>query len=186
MALAVTVPLCNGTRTDGQVCARPGAYRQEDGRLRCAYHAEEGSERIERNYERETRTTTGVPRPKALPRHHYARAEVFADAGRYPTPAGVERPTRRADCLDGPRPCPWVGCRYHLYADVKTSGSLLLNHPHLEVEEMAETCALDVAGIGGHTLEAIGEIMNLTRERVRQLESLALRKLRRQVWEDDE
>src|SRR4051812_43658731 len=29
-----------------------------------------------------------------------------------------ERPLRRADCANGPRPCPLVSCRHHLYLDV--------------------------------------------------------------------
>jgi hypothetical protein len=40
-----------------------------------------------------------------------------------------------------------------------------------------ESCALDLADHGGITLEAAGIAMNLTRERVRQMESKALRKL---------
>ena len=35
---------------------------------------------------------------------------------------------------------------------------------------MAETCSLDVADRGGITLEEVGAILNLTRERIRQVE----------------
>ncbi len=42
---------------------------------------------------------------------------------------------------------------------------------------MKETCALDVADRGGTTLEDVGAIMNLTRERIRQVEVRALAKL---------
>jgi hypothetical protein len=42
---------------------------------------------------------------------------------------------------------------------------------------MAETCALDVADRGGATLEEVGAIMNLTRERIRQVEVKGLSKL---------
>jgi len=31
------------------------------------------------------------------------------------------RPKTRADCIDGPRPCPWLGCRYHLGVEVEES-----------------------------------------------------------------
>jgi DNA-directed RNA polymerase sigma subunit (sigma70/sigma32) len=43
---------------------------------------------------------------------------------------------------------------------------------------MGETCALDVADRGGITLEEVGAIMNLTRERIRQVETRGLLKLR--------
>jgi hypothetical protein len=88
------------------------------------------------------------------------------------------RPKTRAECKDGPRPCPYVGCKYHLFLDVNpTSGAIKLNFPDLEVWEMGESCALDVAEHGGTTLEDVGEITNLTRERIRQLEVKALAKL---------
>jgi hypothetical protein len=94
----------------------------------------------------------------------------------------VDRPKTRADCLQGEhaeRPCPFVSCKHHLYLDVSPrSGAIKLNFPHLEVWEMPETCALDVADRGGVTLEEVGEIMNLTRERIRQLETRGLAKLK--------
>jgi hypothetical protein len=88
------------------------------------------------------------------------------------------RPRTRADCADGPRPCPWVGCRHHLYLDVGASGALKLNFPHLEVEEMGESCALDAAEQGAHTLDEVGDALNLTRERARQLVDAALTRAR--------
>ena len=87
----------------------------------------------------------------------------------------------RGDGANCTRPCPFVACRYHLYLDVNPeTGSIKLNFPHLEVWQMKETCALDVADRGGTTLEEIGELMNVTRERVRQLEVIGLIGLRRQ------
>ncbi|HEX8907607.1 MAG TPA: sigma factor-like helix-turn-helix DNA-binding protein, partial [Anaeromyxobacteraceae bacterium] len=47
-----------------------------------------------------------------------------------------------------------------------------------EIWELDETCALDVADRGGITLEEVGTIMNLTRERIRQVETRGLLKLR--------
>ncbi len=89
------------------------------------------------------------------------------------------RPKDRADCRTGERPCPFVSCKYHLYLDVNPhTGSIKLNFPDLEVWELAETCALDVADRGGMTLEEVGELLNLTRERIRQVESTGLEKLR--------
>lgn len=94
-------------------------------------------------------------------------------------PEDVERPRTRDDCLNMPRPCPFVSCEHHLYLDVNPdSGAIKLNFPHLEVWEMAETCSLDVADRGGITLEDVGAILNLTRERIRQVEVRGLVKIR--------
>ena len=96
----------------------------------------------------------------------------------YPDVEGVERPVTRADCQGGERPCPFVSCKHHLYLDVSArTGAIKLNFPDLEVWEMNETCALDIADRGGATLEEVGAIMNLTRERIRQVEVKGLAKL---------
>ncbi len=89
-----------------------------------------------------------------------------------------EKPRKREECLDGPRPCPYVSCKHHLYVDVSArTGAIKLNFPDLEVWDLGESCALDVADRGGTTLEDVGAIMNLTRERIRQVEVKALAKL---------
>lgn len=88
------------------------------------------------------------------------------------------KPRTRAECVDGPRPCPYVSCQHHLFLDVSArTGAIKLNFPDLEVWDMTESCALDVADRGGTTLEDVGAIMNLTRERIRQVEVKALAKL---------
>jgi hypothetical protein len=71
-----------------------------------------------------------------------------------------------------------VACKYHLYIDVHpVRGSIKINFPDVDVWEMTDTCALDIADRGGITLEEVGQIMNLTRERVRQLETQGLARL---------
>ncbi|HET9595535.1 MAG TPA: sigma factor-like helix-turn-helix DNA-binding protein [Anaeromyxobacteraceae bacterium] len=95
------------------------------------------------------------------------------------------RPRSRADCVHGPRPCMFVSCKHHLYLDVNPeTGSIKLNVPDKEIWELGETCALDVADRGGITLEEVGGIMNLTRERIRQVETRGLLKLR-SIAEDE-
>jgi len=89
-----------------------------------------------------------------------------------------EKPRTREECYAGPRPCPYVSCKHHLYIDVSArTGAIKLNFPDLEVWDLGESCALDVADRGGTTLEDVGAIMNLTRERIRQVEVKALAKL---------
>ena len=96
------------------------------------------------------------------------------------------RPRERAECAGGIRPCPFVSCKHHLYLDVNPStGSIKLNFPDLEVWEMSETCALDIAERGGITLEDVGAIMNLTRERIRQVEVSGLEKLQAEGFTPD-
>jgi hypothetical protein len=96
----------------------------------------------------------------------------------YPDVDGEARPKTRAECIGHDRPCPFVSCKHHLYLDVSArTGAIKLNFPDLEVWEMNETCALDVSDRGGTTLEEVGAIMNLTRERIRQVEVKGLAKL---------
>jgi hypothetical protein len=91
-------------------------------------------------------------------------------------PGTGPRPTTRAECASGPRPCPYVSCRYHLYLEVSPrTGSLKLNFPDLEVWELTESCSLDVAERGAQSTEHLGALLNLTPERARQLEQNALR-----------
>ena len=105
--------------------------------------------------------------------------EELREAALLPVIDEADRPQTRADCGSGPRPCPWVSCKHHLFLDVNPeTGSIKLNFPDKDLTEMRETCALDVADRGGITLEEVGAILNLTRERIRQVEVRGLLKLR--------
>lgn len=91
----------------------------------------------------------------------------------------VVRPTDRVECRNAARPCPWVSCKYHLYLDVnEDTGSIKLNFPNKEVWELEETCVLDRADKGETTLDEVGRLNNVSRERIRQIEGKALDLLR--------
>jgi hypothetical protein len=92
--------------------------------------------------------------------------------------AEIDRPHKREQCKEAPRPCPHVSCRHHLYLDVNPhTGTIKLNFPDLEVWELGASCALDVADLGGTAIEQVSELLNVTRERIRQIEAQALQKL---------
>ena len=106
------------------------------------------------------------------------REELRVGALMYP-PVDIERPRTRAECVNDPRPCPWVACRHHLYLDINPgTGSIKINFPDLEPWELTTSCSLDLADAGGITLEEVGSRMNLTRERIRQVEVRGLLELK--------
>jgi hypothetical protein len=116
-------------------------------------------------------------RARTISIRRLSKAELNRGREQYPE-SDYWRPASRGDCAEMERPCPFVGCKYHLYIDVHpVRGSIKVNFPDVEVWEMTETCALDIADRGGITLEDVGQIMNLTRERVRQLETAGLARL---------
>lgn len=100
------------------------------------------------------------------------------------------RPYTRSECIDGPRPCPWVSCRHHLYlVDDNRGGvgNVRTCIPSGDLFDMKETCVLDVADELQRTeetmtLEAVGPLLGgITRERVRQIERTAKRALLRAI-----
>lgn len=124
-------------------------------------------------------------RSRTIPARRLTRTEInegiaLADYMDY------RRPRVRSECRGGVRPCPFVACKHHLYLDVNpATGSIKINFPDIEVWEMSETCALDIAERGGLTLEEVGSIMNLTRERIRQVEVAGLEKLQAEEYAVD-
>lgn len=87
-------------------------------------------------------------------------------------PVLPDPPKTRADCQAGgpnsSRPCQWTSCKHYLdAADGKAS------------------CVLDVADQGGATLDEVGGYLGVTRERVRQIETIALRKLSKRIRRED-
>lgn len=76
--------------------------------------------------------------------------------------------------------CPFVSCKYHLYLDVTSIGSLTLNHPDKEVFDLDDTCLLDATKYGERTLSDVGKLMNLTYDRIRQIQNEAFEKLKQE------
>jgi hypothetical protein len=153
------------------------ADKEED--LGDSMEMTEGSEEVpevSRKIRRRRRRTR--PRSKTIAMKRLTREELRVGAAMYP-PVDIPRPTSREECRGEMRPCPWVACKHHLYLDINPeTGSIKINFPDLEPWELKHTCALDVAERGGITLEEVGEIMNLTRERIRQVEVRGLLKLK--------
>lgn len=120
-------------------------------------------------------------RARTLSIKRLSKRELARGAELYPE-RDYDRPRTRHDCTQGEfaaRPCPFVSCKFHLFLDVsERTSAIKFNFPDLEPDEMAESCALDVADRDGETLEEIGTIMNLTRERIRQIETRGLAKLK--------
>lgn len=96
----------------------------------------------------------------------------------------AERPRTRGDCAGGERPCPWVSCKHHLYLDVGTNGRVAIDGAG-EPWDMAQTCALDVADQGPQNLETIGGLLNVSRERIRQIEVRSIDALRGETRDAD-
>ncbi len=134
--------------------------------------------------EQDPRPITRRVRAKTIAMKRLTKEELRIGALLYPE-RGYWRPKTRTECSNVARPCPYVSCKYHLYIDVNPrTGSIKINFPDKEVWELENSCALDVAEQGGITLEEVGEILNLTRERIRQVEVRGLMKLR-EVGGDD-
>lgn len=134
-------------------------------------------EAVPRERKRGRRKRRNRARARTISIRRLSKAELNRGRLLYPE-TDYWKPTSRSECKDMERPCPYVSCKYHLFIDVHPiRGSIKLNFPDVDLWEMEETCALDVADRGGITLEEVGEIMNLTRERVRQVETAGLGKL---------
>ena len=112
------------------------------------------------------------------------------------------RPKTRAECpperLQEGGFCPYVGCRYHLlsekvdrYMKLGNRGTLIPSgvRDYLErmdetepvvldlLETIPETCALDVADRGGHTLGAVAHTLRLPTQAIQQMQAKAARKI---------
>lgn len=140
-------------------CESPSAERHDVGVEALTRHQTRGH--------RHRAVKAKVVKLDRVPQYQLAQERALAeDAESLP-----RLPKTRGECLEGLRPCPFVSCRHHLYLDVQAySGNLKLNFPDIEPGDMSESCSLDIADRGGATLEVVGDLMNVTRERLRQME----------------
>lgn len=96
------------------------------------------------------------------------------------------RPRTRAECRNASRPCPWISCRYHLFEEVAPRilkvkvdelGDVSNKRLIGVLLRMEYTCVLDWAEKGPNTLEQIGKMFGVTRERIRQIQDRGLKRL---------
>ena len=150
--------------------------QQTEGSLALETVEAESTEQVTREQRRSRRKR--AVRARTISVKRMTKRELELGRLLYPDMEEEPRPITREACAGGERPCPYVSCKHHLFLDVSArTGAIKLNFPDLEVWDMNETCALDVADRGGTTLEEVGAIMNLTRERIRQVEVKGLAKL---------
>lgn len=82
------------------------------------------------------------------------------------------------------RPCIFSLCRHNLYIDLRHGGKdgrAVIQSPDGTLNSMRATCALDVAEHGGLTLDAVGSLLGVTRERIRQIEAEAMLRFKRSM-----
>lgn len=101
-------------------------------------------------------------------------------------------PVTRADCIDGPRPCPHTTCRHHLGSARITPAEAGESPEHMTTTK-TWSCSLDfadhvasrqvteiqLAESGGHlaSLREVGSALGLDKEYIRTIENQALAKL---------
>ena len=127
------------------------------------------------------------------PRDYMVEVELASKTTKTPRHATLHAPKRvrlrvlsglppggREECRDGPRPCPYVHCKHHLWLVLATDrlGHRLMRPAVSTVEPHSlTTCALDVAE-RERTARQIGELLGITERRVQQIVKAALDKLR--------
>lgn len=131
------------------------------------------------------------PRNRSESIKRIAKSTLRADAAEYAHEIALlsaAAPTMYAQCEAATlgteeTPCPYLRCRWHLMSSASPrTGAVKIVLPDADgVPDLTRgpTCALRVVdeNPGGMTLESIAEMLNMTRERVRQIEGTNLRAL---------
>lgn len=94
--------------------------------------------------------------PRRLHPHRTALA-ALAESLWYVAQA-LNKPKTRADCVDGPRPCPWISCRAHMLGEVTGKGSYRVraDTPHVPWNSKTLNRKLPVVG---QTLDEMVEVL---------------------------
>jgi hypothetical protein len=117
--------------------------------------------------------------PLLRPRSYFARKPLNAAERAFGLEIIDEAVTSPPEgCTGRPGPCPFVSCRHHLAIEVNEIGSLKVLFPGWEITDLEETCSLQVAKEGPQTVERVARLLNISAERVRQIERGYERKLR--------
>jgi len=91
----------------------------------------------------------------------------------------IARPRTRGDCIAGPRPCPWAGCRHSLVLlNVSEKSGRIKERDEADLDALTETCALDVADDGGLGVQEVGALFRMTHQNVAVTVQRAVVKLR--------
>jgi len=111
-------------------------------------------------------------------------ASVDVDRDTNDSPTIHRRPKRRSECLLGgwneSRFCLFVGCRHHLaLVRIQKDQKVVLQSTPLD--ELAETCALDVADEGARGAGEIAELLGVSSKTVNDLLNSAMAKMRRRI-----
>lgn len=194
-AVDVAVSLRIGATTVLRACKRRGVAVAPQGnpdiaaaqRRATEAAAKRAEERRNGTAPKSTRVRARVEPTKRMTKRELARGGEEFPVAEHPR-AGYGKPKTRGACerrgLGTRRPCPYVSCKHHIALDVTFSGSIKHTRPGLAVDEFEHTCTLALADGGGMTLEDVGAVLNLTRERVRQIEGDALAKVRDALGDD--
>jgi hypothetical protein len=104
----------------------------------------------------------------------YTVRQMAVQVKREPRWPRIVRPKTYGDCLLGPRPCPFIGCRYNLLSEVSFAGGLRLRR----YKDGMETCALDMANKGGMDTRTVARVLGLGKNRILQISADGMEKMR--------
>jgi hypothetical protein len=119
----------------------------------------------------------GQGRARTVPKHALQRALMQGRTDPECSEEGLPpRPVLRAQCEDGVRPCPWVGCRYNMFLEVRPNGNIRFRTGSEDPTSMDPrfSCVLDVAdrvdeGDDEAVYRELGEALGVHRSRVHQM-----------------